>query len=174
MPRVLAMGNSLDATRLRPALAACIKGNLVFTAYSIAITEQLSCQFGRFVTLNPHQLAGHVANLEFWSDEVAHRLDVLDNYNARFNRLAAAQRDYVSGHQTLEFDLNDEFRDAATAPPRPRRIPDKDRLAARTNLCESFYRFIVRCRSAGLIDEERARSECERHSISVDSRNLRG
>jgi hypothetical protein len=124
--------------------------------------------------LNPHQLAGHVANLEFWSDEVAHCLDVLDHYNVRFNRLAAAQRDYVSRRQTMEFDLNDEWGDTAAAPSRPRRIPDSDRRTARTELCESFYTFIVRCYAASLIDEERARSECERHSISVDARDLGG
>jgi len=97
----------------------------------------------------------------------------LDQYNARFNQLAAAQRGYVAKHQTVQFDLEDQWGDTVNAPPRPRRIPDGDRLAARSRLCESFYRFIVRCHSAGLIDDAQARTACERHSISVDSSDLR-
>ena len=38
------------------------------------------------MTLNSYQLAGHVLNLDFWSDEVAHCLNVIDKYNARFKR----------------------------------------------------------------------------------------
>lgn len=150
-----------------------LAGGSAFAAYSLAITEQLAAQLERFIKLNPHQLAGHVANLEFWSSEVGHCLQVLDQYTARFDQLAAAQRKYVDEHHTVQFSLRDKYLDSAQAPTSPRRIPDGDRRAARSSLCESFYRFIVRCRSAGLIDDARARAECERHSISVDSSDLR-
>lgn len=53
-------------------------------AYSSDITKTLTVQVTKFVTLNRHQLAGHVANLGFWVAEVRHCLDVIDGYNRRF------------------------------------------------------------------------------------------
>ncbi len=147
--------------------------DFAFANYSIALAEQLASQFARFVTLNPHQLAGQVANLSFWSDEVAHSLVVLDRYNARFNQLAAAQREYVARHETQEFRLDDEWGDTYQTPPPPRRLADRERLAARSQLCESFYRLLIRCHSARLIDDARVRTECERHSIGIDPADLR-
>ena len=146
---------------------------LIFSNYSIALAEQLTSQFGRFVTLNPHQLAGQVANLEFWSDELAHVLEVLDRYNARFEQLAAAQREYVAGHQTQEFRLDDQWGESYQTPPPPRRLADRPRLVARSQLCDSFYRLLLRCHSAGLIDEARVRKECQRHTIGVDPGDFR-
>ena len=35
-------------------------------SYSSDIASILAEQLARFVTLNPHQLAGHVPNLDFW------------------------------------------------------------------------------------------------------------
>jgi hypothetical protein len=35
-------------------------------AYSSDITKTLTLQIRKFVTLNRHQLAGQVANLDFW------------------------------------------------------------------------------------------------------------
>ncbi|MBX3452250.1 MAG: hypothetical protein KF777_22030 [Planctomycetaceae bacterium] len=142
------------------------------TAYTIAIAEELSSQFSRFVTLNPHQLTGHVANLGFWSDEVAHCLNVIDQYTTRFARMAEAQRQYVTHHRTLEFELDDKWGETAKAPPRPRHVSDQERSSTRFRLCDSYYRFLVRCYSVTFIDEARLRKECERHSIGVDARDL--
>jgi hypothetical protein len=133
----------------------------------------MSSQFNRFVKLNPHQLAGHVANLGFWADEVAHCLDVIDQYTTRFVRMAEAQRQHVMHHKTLEFELDDKWGETAKAPPRPRHISDQERSAGRSRLCDSYYRFLVRCHSATFIDETRLRKECERHSIRVDARDLK-
>jgi hypothetical protein len=52
------------------------------------------------------------------------------------------------------------------------RMSDRDRSAARSELCDSFYRFIVHCCRAGLIDESTVREQCERHAISIDPRDL--
>ncbi|MCA8990877.1 MAG: hypothetical protein KDA88_02815 [Planctomycetaceae bacterium] len=146
---------------------------LAFPAYSIIIAETLSSQFNRFVTLNAYQLAGHVANLGFWSDEVAHCLNVLDQYRSRFERLAEAQRRHVAERGTIEFEHQDVWGETAKAPPRPRNLSDRDRLAARAALCDSFYRFLIRCHKSRLIEEQTLRQECVRHSISVDSHDLR-
>ncbi len=142
-------------------------------AYSIAITDCLTEQLARFATLNSHQLAGHVANLDFWSDELAHALRLIDGYNARFKCLTAAQSAYVTTHHTIKFEHADIYGTGAKPPPRPRRIPDSERSSARHRLCEAFYRFIVRCNHTGLIDAPAARKACQRHDISVDSRDLK-
>jgi hypothetical protein len=76
-------------------------------AYSSEIAKILTDQIAKFATLNRHQLVGHVANLDFWTAEVRHGLDVLDGYKARFERLKAAQARYVSEHGTVEFLLDD-------------------------------------------------------------------
>jgi hypothetical protein len=47
-------------------------------AYSSDITKTLTLQIRKFVTLNRHQLAGQVANLDFWLAKVRHCLDVID------------------------------------------------------------------------------------------------
>ena len=167
------MLTSVSPTRLPRSLAAKKKEKEpIFPAYTIAIAHELASQFTRFVTLNGYQLAGHVANLDFWSNELAHCLEVLDQYNSRFNRLINAQRRHVATHDTIEFELDDEWGDTAKVQPRPRRMPDRDRSAARAALCDSYYRFLVRSHSARLIDEAQLRQECERHSIGLDSQDL--
>ena len=132
----------------------------------------MTAQFFRFATLNPHQLAGHVANLDFWADEITHCLRVIDQYNSRFDCLAAAQGSYVSAHNTIEFSSVDPCCTERPAA-RPKRIPDRERQNTRRELCDVFYRFIVRCCNAGLIDEAAVFAQCKRHDISVDPHDLK-
>jgi hypothetical protein len=114
-----------------------------------------------------------VANLDFWSDEVAHCLSVIDQYHSRFDRLAAAQKSYVAAHGTIEFVPGDRYGDTAEPPRRPRRTSDADRSTARRELCEAFYQFVILCHAAGLIDASTVRSQCQRHKISIDPADLR-
>ena len=37
-------------------------------SFSTDVAKLVADQLSRFVTLNPHQLAGQVANLDFWLD----------------------------------------------------------------------------------------------------------
>ena len=76
-------------------------------AYSSELTDLLTAQLKRFASLNRHQLAGHVANLDFWLGEARHCLDVIDGYWPRFRRLKAAQAAHVAGHGTIEYHLDD-------------------------------------------------------------------
>ncbi len=55
----------------------------------------------RFVTLNTHQLAGHVANLDFWVSEARHALEVIDGYEPRFRRMKAGQDQHVAERGTF-------------------------------------------------------------------------
>jgi hypothetical protein len=135
------------------------------------IATELTSQFSRFATLNAHQLAGQAANLEFWADEVGHCLAVIDQYNVRFNRMSAAQQSHAAARGTLEFWLDDP---CCTQRParRPRRVPDSQRSAARRDLCDAFYRFLIRCHRSALIDEPTLTAHCRRFDISVDPQDL--
>jgi hypothetical protein len=125
----------------------------------------------KFVTLNPHQLVGHVANLDFWIGEAAHCLKVIDGYQPRFEHLKAAQTEYVSRHGTTQFDLDDSSLSWDAAP--PQRVPTLELKTVRRDLCESVYQFLVRCARGRLIDQATVRAKCGDLGISVDAADLR-
>jgi len=140
-------------------------------AYSIDLANLLTAQLTKFTTLNRHQLAGHVANLDFWLAEARHALEVLDGYQVRFDRLKAAQTQYASCHQTTEFSHDDPCCTKQHASV-PKRIPGDERSRPRRQLCDAVYRFLVRCFRERLIDETRLLEACELLKISVESRDL--
>jgi hypothetical protein len=112
-------------------------------SFSTDIAGLVSDQLSRFVTLNRHQLAGQVANLDFWLAQVRHALAALDGYGVRFVRMSAAQEQYLAT-------------DGGTTeckPSPPRRVPDRELRKARRALTEAAFRFLDRCRREGLISE---------------------
>jgi hypothetical protein len=141
-------------------------------SFSIEMVGILTDQLGRFVTLNRHQLVGHVANLDFWVAEVRHCLDVLDGYAARFERMKAAQEEYVSQHGTVEYDFFDPCCTQGRAAP-PVRTPAAERKKARGSLCEATYRFLVRCFREGMLDEAALRRAAGTLGIGVETTDLR-
>lgn len=110
-------------------------------AYSTEVAGLLANQLKRFVTLNPHQLAGQVANLDFWLAEVAHALAVIDGYGVRFVRMDTVQVQFVAAHG------------ATWKATPPRRIPDRELQKARRELTDAAIRFLECCRKDGLISE---------------------
>jgi hypothetical protein len=143
-------------------------------AYSCDLAKLLADQLSRFSTLNRHQLAGQVANLDFWRGEVRHVLDVLDGYPARFAGMRRAQAQYVVEHRTREFDLDDpdaRHYEAHTAPPAPlKRVPDAVFREARDGLCRAVDRFLSRCVRERFLDEPTVRRTREALGIRVDLR----
>jgi hypothetical protein len=141
-------------------------------AYSTDLADLLAALLAKFVTLNRHQLAGQAANLDFWLDEAAHCLAVLDGYNARFERLRSAQMKHVAEHHTIEFDLRDPCctQERAAA---PTRIPDAQLKQARRSLREAAYRFLVRCFRERVIGEAMLRQACDRLGLGIDPTDLR-
>ena len=67
-------------------------------SYLWDITKPLIETLRHFATLPAHQLAGHAANLTFWSSEVEHRRQVIHSYGERFRRLRDAEQAYGSAH----------------------------------------------------------------------------
>jgi hypothetical protein len=145
--------------------------------YSAQIGKRLANQLTKFVSLNRHQLAGQVANLDFWLAEVRHCLIVIDGYGQRFERLKAAQMSYVSEHQVVEFDLP-EYEDDDCCYGRqlagpPLRAPARQLADARRSLCDAVYSFLMRCFKEGHIKEARLRKVCADLGIAVETRDLR-
>jgi hypothetical protein len=140
-------------------------------SYSSNLAKVVADQLARFVTLNRHQLAGQVANLDFWVAQARHALEVIDGYGERFVRLRSAQAGYVAEHNTtVSFPTDPDIR---VAPDPPRRVADADLREARRSVSEAAYRFLVRCCNDGLIPESRLRSLCDSLGIGVDAADLR-
>ena len=140
-------------------------------SFSTDMAKLATDQLTRFVTLNRHQLAGQVANLDFWLGEVRHCLEVLDGYKKRFDRLKTAQTQYAESHRTTEWPLGDtEFREKASP---PQRVPDAELREARRTLCEAAYRFLVRCFNEGFIDEPALRRDCDSLGIGIEASDLK-
>lgn len=102
-------------------------------------------------------LAGHAAQIEFWADEVAHCLHVLDTYEQRFQAMLEAQ-------QKVEFDLDPLFYRPI---PRPGHIAESHLSHVRSELCRTFARFIVACHQHTPVPVEILRDQCARLRISV-------
>ena len=146
-------------------------------SYSAEICRTLRETLDRFVTLNPHQLAGHVANLDFWLAEVRHCSDVVEGHRDRFEAMKAAQMRYVDDKHTTEihFDTVCECPDCSPrerAEP-PKRIPKEQLMDSLRNLRDTTYRLLVRCYHAGFIDEARFRQSAESVGTGIDVSDLR-
>lgn len=141
-------------------------------AYSSDIAKTLADRIMKLTTLNRHQLIGHVANLDFWTTEMRHCLDVIDGYNRRFERMKAAQIKYTDQHETTEYELDDPCCTRTKAFP-PSRVPDAELREARTRLCDATYRFFIRCFSEGFIHETVLRRTCNSLDIGVEASDLR-
>jgi hypothetical protein len=128
-------------------------------SFSTDMARLVAEQLSRFVTLNRHQLAGQVANLDFWLTQVRHALAVIDGYGVRFVRMHAAQEQYVAAHGTTEFTLGIDFPKERKASP-PHRIPDRDLRKARRGLTEATARFLKRCHQDGLISASQLSEGC--------------
>ena len=124
------------------------------------VAEQLS----RFVTLNRHQLAGQVANFDFWLAQIRNVLGIIDGYSVRFLRMEGAQERYVTAHRTTESIPDvDGFKERRASP--PRRISDSELRKARRALIDAASRFLERCRRDGLISESQLSEACRNLGI---------
>ena len=123
-------------------------------SFSTELAKLVTDQLSRFVTLNRHQLAGQVANLDFWLGEVRHALQVIDGYGVRFVRMHGTQEGYVAQHVVTESDFDGHHYTPKQPPPPPRRIPDRELQKARESVTAATARFLQRCRREGLISEQ--------------------
>jgi hypothetical protein len=121
-------------------------------SFSTDMAKLVADQLSRFVTLNPHQLAGQLENLDFWLAEVRHALTVLDGYGVRFVRLHAAQERFVAAHE-ITASVIDPSGVTERRPPQVHRIPDRELRQARRALVDAATKLLERCRTEGLIPD---------------------
>jgi hypothetical protein len=146
-------------------------------AYSIDRAALLTKQFERFAHSNVHQLAGQVANLEFWIDEAIYALRTIDEYPGRFRRLRDAQVAWVRAHGTKVSGYCEicggacEFGPQSPMP--PQRIPSDQMEEARARLRRAAYAFLLRCYRSGLLLETGVRAAGDRIGIVVESEDLK-
>jgi hypothetical protein len=140
-------------------------------AYSSEIADVLTAQLDRLSKLNPHQLAGQVANLDFWLSEVSHCQDVIDGYRSRFERMKAAQKKFVREQKTTV--VYPEVAMAPTTPVGPVRVPDEELKLSGLHLREAFYRFLIRAYRERLIDEPLLRKTADVIDLGIDLVDLR-
>jgi hypothetical protein len=140
-------------------------------SFSENMAKVVADQLTRFVTLNRHQLAGHVANLNFWLAQARHALEVIDGYQERFRRLKAGQAEYVAKHQVTVSSPIDP--DIKGPPYPPSRVPDATLRDARRSVVDATYGFLVRLHNYGLIPESQLRSACSSLGIGIDPADLR-
>lgn len=140
-------------------------------SYSENLAKVVTGQLQRFITLNRHQLAGQLANLDFWLGQAKHALDVIDGYEQRFRQLKLAQDNYVAEHGTVTTSPHgSEFR----APPAPpKRVPGGTLNAAREALADAAYKFLVRSCNDGLITETQLLEAAQTLGIGIDYSDIR-
>jgi hypothetical protein len=93
--------------------------------------------------LPTNQLAGHVANPEFWLSEAKHGLEAIDGYWKRFKRLRAGEAEYEKQHDMRVKGVS--LRSS---------IRDDHRQELRRRLWEAIEGFLSRCGREGLISKE--------------------
>ena len=140
-------------------------------SFSENMAKVVADQLARFVTLNRHQLAGHVSNLDFWIAQARHALGVIDGYQERFRRLKAGQAAYVAAHQTTVSSPLDP--DIKGPPYPPCRVPDASLREARRSVADAAYGFLLRLYRDGLISEAQVRTSCGDLGIGIDPTDLR-
>lgn len=145
--------------------------------YSIEQAALLAHQLEGLATREAHQLAGHVANLEFWLGETCHVLATIDDYPDRFRRLRDGQRAWVKLHETRTNRPCPICRESpcelgAQPPPPPTRIPSEDMDAARRGVRQGCYRFLLRLYRIGLLDEPALRIACDRVGVTLEREDM--
>lgn len=147
--------------------------------YTIDKAELIGEQLRRFTTGKAHHVVGQFSNLDFWFGEVVAALKVIDDYGARFDRMAEAQSVWLDRHQIVELDycaqcrgpceLEGEVYRPPRAPTRYRRTEFKK---ARKTLVDSAYFFLARCARLNLLSEERLKRLCEEMGTSLDRNDI--
>ena len=110
-------------------------------SYIEDICEPLITTLERASNLPAHQLAGYVANLDFWLSEAKHCLQIVDGYEQRFERMKDAQ----------EFQAKIE---GVEEPLLQRGVGSKKIKIIRQQIELTVSKFLQRCFEEQLIDEE--------------------
>lgn len=117
-------------------------------AYVKQLTDALIGTLERAATLKPHRLAGYVANVDFWADEIDHRLKLLDGWKARRERMIQGMCGSVAREiQPLSIEELNASTDWQSE------LAEIGRLRAK--LVDTAKQFLGRCFKEGLISGDK-------------------
>ena len=144
--------------------------------YTIEKAKLISEQLRRFTSGYAHHVAGQFANINFWVHEVQEAFKTIDEYNQRFNNIRDDQKKWVDAHGTRVYGYcphcggKCEFSDGIPTP--PVRLSDIELQAARKELVDSVYFFLLRCYRMKLLNKNMLDTKCEEIGISIDPSDL--
>jgi hypothetical protein len=105
-----------------------------------------------------------------------HVLATIDDYPRRFRQLRDAHAAWVSAHGTRVLgpcpQCGGRCELGAQPPKAPTRVSSDDMDAARRDVRQGCYRFLLRCYRARLLDEPALRAAGERIGVSVEREDL--
>jgi len=117
--------------------------------------------------LHVHRLAGYVANLNFWLEEVDHRLALLNGYAARYASSKQATKEYAKAHP--ESIQNSSLSHSAPSPPTSPSYSDQELWELRERVLASAGRFLVRCRRESLLEGDKVAEVCQRWQLRLQN-----
>ena len=144
--------------------------------YTIEKANLISNQLRRFTTGYAHHVAGQFANIDFWLHEVQESIKTIDEYSKRFNNMRDVQKRWVDAHGTVVYDYcpicggKCEFSDGI--PPPPLRTSSNELNAARKELIDSTYFFLLRCYRMSLLNRSNLEAKCNEIGTSIDPSDL--
>lgn len=145
-------------------------------SYSVERAALIAKQLERLATQNVHQLAGQVANLDFWISEASQALRVVEDYPARFRRLRDAQVGWVKAHGTKVSGYCPICAGACEFGPQTPEPPQRTSSDELANACKAvrdgMRRYLMRLYRAQLIDENRVRHACTELDINLEPEDL--
>lgn len=115
-----------------------------------------------------HQLAGHAANLDFWTGEVKHAFDVIDGYQQRFRNIHLGKQHYFERQQIAGKQSTGSSR---PAPPLTRSTKDHEIKELRRRLADAMYHVLSRCYLEDLITEHQLDKSGE--TLQFDVREIK-
>ena len=145
--------------------------------YTIEKANMITEQLRRFKSGYAHHVVGQFANIDFWLNEVQESQKTIDHYNARFNNIRNAQKNWIENHGTEVYDYcpycggKCELSNGKPSP--PNRISSSDLIEARRELVNSTYYFLIRCYRMKLINDEELKQKCDLIGTSIDPNDLK-
>jgi hypothetical protein len=135
--------------------------------YAINLTNELIRVLQRAHELPPHRLTGYATNIDFWMDEVQHRLHLIDGYAARFTKMRDATHQYTYRDPQWGHDKYGE----------PIQILDKrtskswkphEQKTLRETLLTCVRKFLKRCYHEELLEQQKLDELCQYIDIDPD------
>jgi len=141
--------------------------------YTIEKAHLISEHLKRFTTGHAHYVAGQFANIDFWLQEVKDALKTIDGYNKRFNSMRDVHNKWIESTEPYEDKEAIESYEALPIHRAPLvRVSHNELEAARKDLTDATYFFLLRCYRMRLLDKNTLEIKCNEIGTSIDPSDL--